>query len=181
MTKRIDLPEDDPHFISKLICYCYTTDYKFDADTAIAMGSEHALRFPSHFHAGMYAKAEKFDLKNLKKLAREKFVTTLHCLEPGVNVATPGNKTLTRILEVVCFIYSMTLENDRGLRDLVVGYVARNSHAFLALQQFKTFMAANTDFIMEVMEAKGSICSRCNKHAPRKQECSSLGSYDGWR
>ena len=151
--------------ISKLICYCYTTDYRVDPHTALAI----------NFHAGMYAMAEKFDLKNLKNLAKKKFVTALHCLEPGFNVATLGDKTLTRVLEVIPLIYSTTLENDRGLRDLVVRHVARHWYVFLALKQFKTFMAANTDFIIEVIEAKERVCSRCKQHATREKECSSLG------
>ena len=146
--------------ISKLIFYCYTTDYRVDPHTALAI----------NFHAEMYAMAEKFDLKNLKNLAKRKFVTALHCLEPGFNVTTLGNETLTRVLGVIPLIYSTTLENDRGLRDLVVKHVARHWHLFVALRQFKTFMAANTDFIIEVIEAKETVCGRCKKDS-REKEC----------
>ena len=147
------------------------------------MESEDNFDFPLYFHAGMYAMAEKFDLKNLKKLAEKKFATALHFLEPGVRMGPPENQARTQVLEVIRFIYSTTLENDRGLRDLVVGHVAQHWYAFLALQQFKAFMAANMDFIIEVIEAKESVCSRCKKHAAWEKECRYLGSYnskDGW-
>ena len=186
LAKRIDLPEDDPHLISKLVCYCYITDYDFDMDTGIAMESEGAFDFPLYFHAGMYAMAEKFGMKNLKKLAENKFATALHFFKSGVCIGPPENKAPTRVLEVIHFIYSTTLENDRGLRDLVVGHVAQHWYAFLALQQFKTFMAANMDFIIEVIEAKERVCSRCEKYAvweTWEKQCRSSGSYnsnDGW-
>ena len=185
LAKRIELPEDNPLLISKMICYCYTTDYEFDWESAVAMGYKDAFIFRLHSHVGMYAMAEKFDLKNLKELAKKKFITTLNDLEP------PVNETLTHVLDVTCFICSTTLENDRGLRDLVVGYVARNSYAFLALPQFKTFMAANMDFIMEVIAAKENICSRCKtdaawekweKEEKEEKECSSWSvSNDAWQ
>ena len=69
LAKRIEMPEEDPHLVSKFICYCYTTDYKFEGDEGMNIGPKRAFCFPLHFHAGMYTVAEKFDLKNLKKLA----------------------------------------------------------------------------------------------------------------
>ncbi len=182
MAKRIDLPEDDPHLISKLICYCYTTDYELDPDPDPVI-AEDAFTFPLQFHAGMYAMAEKFDMKNLKKLAEKKFATALHVHEPRVRTEIPGNKALTRVLEVIGFIYNTTPENDRGLRDIIVGHVAQHWYAFLALRQFKRFMATHTDFIIEVIEAKESVCSRCQKYAAWGKEYSSLSSWnsiEGW-
>ena len=183
MAKRIELPEDHPKLISKLICYCYTTDYDFDPGAAIVLGPEHVFYFSLHFHAGMYTMAEKFNLKNPKKLAGKKFLNDLvHLESSGASMARKGN-TLTRVLEVIHFIYSTTLENDRDLRDIVVGYVAQNWYAFLALQQFKTFMTGNTEFIIKVIEAKEHVCSRCQKHAAWEKECSSLRSHhsnDRW-
>lgn len=108
--------------------------------------------------------AEKFDLRSLKKLAEDKFRTRLQYFKPIAAQRSPVNPTLTRVLEVIHFIYNTTPENDRGLRHLVVGYVARHWSAFLALQQFSRFMAANTEFIIEVIEAKEHVCSRCQKH-----------------
>ena len=185
LAKHIELPEDNPLLISKMICYCYTTNYEFDWESAVAMGYEDVFIFRLHSHVGMYAMAEKFDLKNLKELAKKKFITTLNDLEP------PVNETLTHVLDVACFICSTTLENDRGLRDLVVGYVARNSYAFLALPQFKTCMAANMKFTMEVIAAKENICSRCKTNAAwekwekEEKECSSWSvsdhSNDAWQ
>ncbi len=175
LAKRIDLPEDNPNLIREMISYCYTTDYK---DIRIAMGPEHASINPLRFHAGMYAMAEKFDLKNLKKLAEKKFFAFLE-MEPRVRRV---GKTLS-VLEAIVFIYSTTPKNDRGLRDLVVGHVAQHWYAFLALQQFKTFMAANTDFIIEVIKAKELVCSRCQEHAAWEEERDSLSSHnsnDGW-
>ena len=124
--------------------------------------------------------AGKFDLKNLKKLAEKKFVIALAVLEPSIRM---GGETFSQLLKVKDFIYSTTPENDRSLRDLVVGYVAKHWYAFLGLQQFKTFIAANTDFIIEVIEAKELVCSRCGAYAAWKRECGSLGpnnSNDGW-
>ena len=85
-----------------------------------------------------------------------------------------GNKPPFQILDVIRLIYSTTPENDRGLRDLVVRTVAQHWYYFLAFPQFKTFMAANTDFIIDVIEAKESSCSRCEKHAALEKACSSL-------
>ena len=147
------------------------------------MVSEDAFDFPLYFHAGMYAMAEQFDMKNLKKLAEKKFATALHSLESGVRMGPSEDEARTQVLEVIRFIYSTTLANDRGLRGLVVGLMAQHWYAFLALQQFKTFMAANMDFIIEVIEQREGVCSRYKKYAAWEKECRSLGFYnnnDGW-
>ena len=123
----------------------------------------------------MYAMAEKFDLKNLKKLAEKRFGTALYVLEAAFPIGALENKTLHQILEVIRLIYSTTPENDRGLRDHIAGIVARDWYAFLALEEFKTFMAAHTDFIIEVIEAKKSLCSRCKADAAWEKD-----SNGGW-
>lgn len=115
----------------------------------------------------MYIMADKFDMEKLKRLAEEKFRIRLEYYEPVWPERSPVDPTLTRVLEVIHFIYNTTPENDRGLRDLVVGYVARHWSAFLTLQQFSTFMAAHTKFIIEVIEAKAHVCSRCQERAAR--------------
>ena len=127
------------------------------------IGPKRAFCFPLHFQAGMYVMADKFNLQNLKKLAGNKFRIRLQYFE--VVKRSPVDPTLTRILEVIQLIYNTTPGNDRGLRDLVVEYVAQHWSAFLALEQFSTFMAANTEFIVEIIEAKGLLCSRCRKDA----------------
>lgn len=169
LAKRIELPEDNPLLISQLICYCYTTDYKFVRHTDNATETEDAFDFPPYFHAAMYAMAEKFDLKNLKKLAEKKFGTALYVLDAIFPIEASGNEPFSLILEVIRLIYRTTPENDRGLRDLVFRFLARNWDAFLAQQEFKTFiMAANMDFVMGIIAAS-------------KEEGSSLGSYNGLR
>ena len=150
---------------------------------AINMGPAYPHYYAIRFHTEMYTMAEKFDLKNLKKLAETKFLAALQSIEPIVDRGSPVDPTLIRVLQVVPIIYSTTLENDRGLRDPVVEYVARHWYTFLVMQQFKTFMAANTEFIIEVIEAKEHVCSRCQKHAAWEKESSSMGSYrsnDRW-
>ena len=64
--------------------------------------------------------------------------------------------TLTRVFKVIHFIYNTTLEKDRGIQDLVVGYMAQHSSAYFALQEFETFIAGNTEFIIDAKESSQS-------------------------
>ena len=125
----------------------------------------------------MYTLAEKFDLKHLKKLAENKFRTSLQLLDLNVAKAPSEDQTVTGLLEVIHYIYNITPEDDRGLRDLVVGYVARHWSAFSDVQQLKTFIGANASFIIEVIEAKERVCNRCQQQVAWEKECSSLGSH----
>ena len=127
------------------------------------MGPAYPFYYAVRFHTEMYTMAEKFDLKTLKKLAETKFLTALQRIEPT-------DDAIIRVLQVVPIIYSTTLENDRGLRDPVVEYVARHWYTFLVMQHFKSFMAANTDFIIAVIAAKERVCSRCQKDAACEKE-----------
>ena len=178
IAKEIELPEDDPHLISKLICYCYTTDYTFEGDKGINIDPKRVFCFSLLVHVGMYTLAENYDLKNLKNLAETKFRTSLQHFKPNVTQASPVDSTLTGVLEVIQVIYNTTPENDRGLRDIVVGYMAQHLTAFLALQHFKTFVAANAEFIIDVIEAREFIGFRYQAN-PGWEEIGSLKSHHG--
>ena len=117
---------------------------------------------------------QKFDMAALKKVAEEKFTSALKSIAGTV----PRDAIHRQVLAVVSFIYESTPEKDRGLRDLVVAYVAKCWKECLKLPEFKDFVAGNIDFFVETVEARVPArvaCTRCEATEGVKIESVSCG------
>lgn len=60
-------------------------------------------------HTRVYALAEKYDIPSLKQLARRKFEMAVACYYDAPELA-----------DAIEFVYSSTIDSDRGLRDVVI-------------------------------------------------------------
>lgn len=95
-----------------MVHYFYHLDY--DAETE-GDGSD-AIEPTLVTHAKVYALAEKYLIDGLKGLALRKFKT----------VATESSD-VDHFLQATQEVYTSTIEGDRGLRDVIVAILSKNS------------------------------------------------------
>ncbi|KAK7883375.1 hypothetical protein LTR67_011299 [Exophiala xenobiotica] len=96
-------------------------------------------------HCQVYALAEKYAIKALMILSREKFQRALEKVD--VN---------TRLFQVVEEIYSSTPDSDRGLRDIVVSKVYSEIQYWLQQTQFHRALAGTSSFCVDLL--KETVC-----------------------
>ena len=125
-----------------MVHFMYYLDYDVPSDQS-AMS----------FHARAYQIADKYDVQSLKQLARTKFSTTVVKLEGWDNDEFPT---------VISLVWSTTLPNDRGLRDVVATASYKNLGALMERQSFIDELTANGPFAVEVirLQRNGSSISR---------------------
>ncbi|KAH7149118.1 hypothetical protein B0J13DRAFT_550713 [Dactylonectria estremocensis] len=121
----IDLPDDDPEAVASMICYLYRGCYpRVEADAERPqekrLGSpwnaetygEETISLQDEYlclHAKVYAIAEKYQVSGLKEMALRNF-----------SFLVPRTISPHNFAEASEIAYTMTIDSDRGLRDLVV-------------------------------------------------------------
>lgn len=144
-TQRIELPEENPHLITKLIDFCYTSDY-FDTKYTINYGWEgQAYISKLHTNAEMHAMGERYGVQGLKELAVAKFETALE-MEPSESIPT-------QMITLIPLIYAGTPGTDRGMRDRILAPALAYSKQLSGLPGFKSMIAENIDFVTDVFQA----------------------------
>ncbi|KAI3573646.1 hypothetical protein IWW34DRAFT_753919 [Fusarium oxysporum f. sp. albedinis] len=123
----INLPEDDPEAVDSMIYYIYNGYYpKMDPGTqgiskdrlaAAGWKLETFGEFTGGLqvkflvlHAEVYALAEKYDVLGLKEMAQRCFRIISNC----------GGCCSKEFAQACEFVYTTTIDSDRGLRDVVV-------------------------------------------------------------
>jgi hypothetical protein len=102
---------------------------------------EHRVFDELKLHCQVYALAEKYAIKALMILAREKFQ---RILEKGdVN---------TGLFDVVEEIYSSTPDHDRGLRDLIVAKFYAEIQYWLRQTEFHQFLTRTNSFCVDLLK-----------------------------
>lgn len=109
-----------------------------------------------HTHVMMYAMADEYDVRDLKKEALWKF---------GQELMTKARQTeaLATVLEVVPAIYATTPESDRRLRDLVVLFGALYLMRIKDLPELGTAITHSPDYIIEVLQKFEQITVKSGK------------------
>ncbi|RHZ46513.1 BTB/POZ domain-containing protein [Aspergillus thermomutatus] len=170
----IRINDRDASLVKKMLQFVYTGDYTCDItpETEEPMTPMHlfhtvdakekktatAIVRDSHFHAQMYAQGDYFQIEGLKAKAKEYFEKTfLNTLEKDSFAAT--------VIEV----YTSTAENDRGLRDIVVG-LTRNNLPDLRTRQNPILSAHLLElipqFMLDICVSTMDECARYQKHSP---------------
>lgn len=159
------MDDDDPQAVKRLLLYLYTLDYpeEDDSDVPVTMDRSHPPRLFSAATEGesilgtmsdsldgatlsdprmmnnvlVYAVAEKYDIPDLKDLAKSKFLTLATSKWPHVD--------LYAVLET---IFSATPDGDMGLRQIILDICRQHVQdilkddearaAFLDIQAIKT-------------------------------------------
>ncbi|KAH7468414.1 hypothetical protein FOMA001_g15667 [Fusarium oxysporum f. sp. matthiolae] len=163
----INLPDDDPAAVRKMIGYLYNIDYnpttkqmpdydddveaelsdtEYDAETRSKSWngedgrSVNLLLSPQlSLHAEVYALGEKYRIEGLKKAAKGKFESEIQS----------GNVGIDDFAEAAEEVYTSTVNEDRGLRDVVVKMIEQD---ILLLDHVvvREVMRA-TDFALDVL------------------------------
>ena len=159
------MDDDDPQAVKRLLLYLYTLDYpeEDDSDVPVTMDHSHPPRLSSAAtevesilgttsnsydgpipsdprmmnNALVYAVAEKYDIPDLKDLAKSKFETLATSKWPHVD--------LYAVLET---IFSTTPDGDMGLRQIVLDICRQHAQDILrdneARAAFLDIQAINT-------------------------------------
>lgn len=141
-TKRIELPDDNPAMVKRMLEVCYGTAYSEEADRTHDPPS--AQR--AHIHAGMYILADKVEMEGLKDYAKKRFTIIMDLWMKY--------KTIMRSLpRLVSLVYSSTPETDRTLRDAVAAYAQTKWQALSTELDMKTLLAENPDFAFDILNS----------------------------
>ena len=103
-------------------------------------------------NAKVYALADKFEVLDLKELAKSKFEISL-TKDPSVEV----------ISEVIGFVYDHTPPNDRSLRDLLVDYCAKRTDRLRTCVELRSTMENVGAFCFDLLLRFMSECTCLTK------------------
>lgn len=168
-TSRLDLQEESPAVVAKLVNYLYTCDYDdcildfsgHDSEDNNANGSEEASNEDSRersksqafmpgklaLHARMYVVGDMYRVDQLKLLAQAKFSAAL------VNCWDKED-----FPEIIRFIYDNTVSSDRGLRESLVPVLLQQKDKLRADGAFmnvvETYGEFAEDFVSALIGAK---------------------------
>ncbi|KAL8778189.1 MAG: hypothetical protein Q9213_007525 [Squamulea squamosa] len=141
----IDLKEEDPTMIDRLVNYLYSCDYD---DYATLPLTNSQRQFPAEYPiqtrqlacvVNMYVIGDRYEIAGLRNLSKAKFSTAL-----------PIRWNKENFLDIVRTIYDDTVPSDRGLRDCLTpifkerGLELRSRAAFKDLLRIPDFAA---DFV----------------------------------
>lgn len=104
-TSSIELPEDEPMVVAKMIEFLYTASYR-NTDTSNTTTEE---LYELGLHAKLYAIADKYGIDGLAVESKSIFLA-----------ATQTSWNGQEFLRSIPSIYNLTPESNRGLRDIAV-------------------------------------------------------------
>lgn len=143
LSKRIDLKEQDPHLAARMLQHLYGFDYSAHK-TSIGDDEEPSYVSELHTHAEMYALGDEYDIKELKEEALWKF-------QKAIDAMKGHSEELPNILEVIPTVYATTPDSDRGLRDAIVAFGARDLDRIRDLPEFKSAATRVPIYLIEVL------------------------------
>lgn len=127
--RKIDLQEDDPDDVRRMIEFFYTSNYD-DGSEDSDVESE---QFPINIDAKMYALADKYDVPVMQALALEKFESALIECHTNRAAMISATETLTRDVELP--------DTDTKLHDLLVdGWLIAGGPALATTEGAKEFV-----------------------------------------
>ncbi len=127
----MDLKDVDPELIRLMLLYIYKSDYPD--------GEGHYE--PLILHANMYALGDRYDIEDLKNLAKEKFSNILD-----------GHALNDTFFGAVDAVYSATLPSDRGLRDCIALKMRKNWIELRGKDAFMEVVKCNGDIAIDLVD-----------------------------
>ncbi|KAL8737714.1 MAG: hypothetical protein Q9181_001432 [Wetmoreana brouardii] len=148
----VDLKEEDPVLVGKLVHYLYHFDYvdddkSEDNDNGTKDHEGHPAQQSSEscalsINTGMYVMGDRYNLVALKNLARAKF-----------SAALPSGWKQDNFPNVIRIIYDQTLTTDRGLRDRVLPVLQAHWQELRTRKAFMAVVQDHAEFAVELIEA----------------------------
>ncbi|KAI9812333.1 MAG: hypothetical protein M1827_004782 [Pycnora praestabilis] len=149
-SRKIDLEDDDPIMVEKMLSYLY----KFNYGLQRATPTESTLSS----HAKIYALADKYDVQDLKGLAQTKF---------AAEVKDGWNDEAFSI--AIREVYGSTPESDMGLRSIVSQSAKKNIKALMDRGEFMALLVEVNAFTVEllgaVLETPKVVPLTCHGHS----------------
>ena len=142
-SKRIELKEDDPHLVARMLQHLYSFDY---SGLKIGIGADEESSYLSelHTHAKMYAMGDQYDIRDLKAEALWKF-------KKAVAAKKGHSDEISYLVEVIPTVYATTPDSDRGLRDAVVNFGVMNLERMKDHSKFKSAATRVPIYLIEVL------------------------------
>ncbi|KAI9862326.1 MAG: hypothetical protein M1813_004802 [Trichoglossum hirsutum] len=137
--------DDDPDSVRRMISFIYTCDYDDEVPLQPTLANNSMLvEKPALFSSiRVYAVAEKYDIKDLKELARSRFSTW-----------ASENWNHSEFSMMIQEVYDSTPDSDRGLRDIVEAIVKKNVNCALHSDEFmKLLMSQMRELGVAVLTA----------------------------
>ena len=127
----------------RMLYHLYGFDY---SGHKISIGDEDEPSHNSelHTHARMYALGDEYGISDLKEEALWKFKRTMEAKEGDED-------ELESVMEVIPVVYTTTLSSDRGLRDAVVTFGAKNLERITNLSRFESAVDEVSTYTVEVL------------------------------
>ena len=190
MEKRVTLP-DDPFLVARIIRSLYAFDYPDKKILARPEGSnpgENGLDDPYHqimasadengteeswisrvnTNVKMYAIADKYGLKTIKKIAQMKVE-----LDIDFACGSYSRHVEIELLKEIPLIYESTLDTDRGMRDRILDYVKKDWVRLSETEELLDAFSQAPVFGIEMVTAmnpttlyKGT-CRACHTRTPK--------------
>ncbi|KAL8790913.1 MAG: hypothetical protein Q9213_000338 [Squamulea squamosa] len=133
----IDLKEENPSVINKLVHYLYNCDYHEPDDGEICRDTGKLA-----VNATMYTIGDRFLLNGLKDLAKAKFAAAL-----------PDGWNKENLLDIIRFIYDNTLSDDRGLRECLLPILTQHKDSLRSDSAFMDVVKNYGEFAIDVIDA----------------------------
>lgn len=174
MSSIIDLNNDPPHLVDRMVQFLYHSDYS----TLEAGGDAHDKDLKQRrllLHVDLYALADRYDIGGLATLARDNY-----------NGRVDFGADALCAIETIPRIYASTPESNRGLRDIVVRGIKKHSEDVFnvpaAKAQFYEIFLETPQFALDmVSKALENSCTDCDCLMGRRLcgPCSD-GGWGGW-
>lgn len=153
----MELPDEDPFMITRMIQHCYCHNYapaKFHAEKSYIS--------PLMTDVKMYALGEKYAIQSLKDIAAKNFS---YCLKTDtISLLYPNVENDIGL--IIAEVYNGTPAFDRGLRDPLIDFAAKKWLSLSSSPGFRSAIAKIPDFAISTMDKivkERNLCKRCDK------------------
>lgn len=139
-TATIELKEVDPLMINELINYLYTCDYDDGGPSDEKRSESKKL----DFNLGMYIVGDRYNVSDLKELAREKFAVAIVDGWSGDNLP-----------DVVRTIYEDPIATDRKLRNCLMSTLRKHKKVLRFREDFMEVVKSHGEFAVDLIDIWG--------------------------
>lgn len=135
------MPDDKPDLVYRMIRYFYMLDYQDFVDPK----EKHDIR--TVVNAEMYALADKYGIKGLKKHVVRKMKLALSWAESFASKSAVASN----LAVLIPIVYNTTPDKDRGLRDCIVPFAFTFWRELSTLKSFKDILLATPVFVIDMV------------------------------
>lgn len=143
--------------VDKLIHYLYHFDY--NDESHVEPNEPLPESDTLAVNAGMYIIGDRYNIMDLKELAKNKFSYALNA----------GAWRKQSFPDVIRTIYDNTLPTDRGLRDCLVPTLQKYKKELRAQGRFMKVVRTHGDFAVDLIDAWGNLTRPADRSLPEHE------------